>query len=220
LHFGGEYMSLTTPFCPFTLLVQKQMFTLKTALPAAGIHFSQAGPVSRGATRCSTSTRSSYISRTAVRRNWSKVAGCGNSVPSRKRVLFDTKYRCTLGLTQRPIHCGPVVSGAQPVPYPLSDVYLLRPTQCGIYFVPCVLWAQTSTEFAACHRPFLQGWRPESDADELPRIKQTPWPLVRKRTKTTEGPPLYLRNLMPTFVDRGVSRGQRGGSLTLLISVF
>jgi hypothetical protein len=28
------------------------------------------------------------------------------------------------------------------------------------------------------------------------------------------------RNLVPTFADRGVSRGQRGGSLRSLISVF
>jgi hypothetical protein len=37
--------------------------------------------------------------------------------------------------------------------------------------------------------------------------KQTPWPLVRKRTIPTELPPL---------VDRGVSRGQRGGSPTVV----
>jgi hypothetical protein len=28
------------------------------------------------------------------------------------------------------------------------------------------------------------------------------------------------RNLVPTFADRGVSRGQRDGSLTAIISVF
>jgi hypothetical protein len=44
--------------------------------------------------------------------------------------------------------------------------------------------------------------------------KQTPWPLVRKRTIPTERPPLVDEILVPTFVDRGVLRGHRGGSLT------
>jgi hypothetical protein len=44
--------------------------------------------------------------------------------------------------------------------------------------------------------------------------KQTPWPLVRKRTIPTERPPLVDKILVSTFVDRGVSRGQRGGSPT------
>jgi hypothetical protein len=35
---------------------------------------------------------------------------------------------------------------------------------------------------------------------------KTPWPLVRERTIPTERPPLVDE----TFVDRGVSRGQRG----------
>jgi hypothetical protein len=47
--------------------------------------------------------------------------------------------------------------------------------------------------------------------------KKTPWPLVRKRSVSTQPPP---RNSVPTFVDRGMSRGQRGGSPTSLISVF
>jgi hypothetical protein len=38
--------------------------------------------------------------------------------------------------------------------------------------------------------------------------QKTPWPLVRERTIPTERP--------PTFVDRGVSRGQRGGSPTVI----
>jgi hypothetical protein len=42
--------------------------------------------------------------------------------------------------------------------------------------------------------------------------KQTPWPLVVKRTIPTERP----RNLVPTFADRGVSRGQRGGPPTVV----
>jgi hypothetical protein len=42
--------------------------------------------------------------------------------------------------------------------------------------------------------------------------KKTPWPLVRKRTILTERPPLVDEILVPTFVDRGVLRGQRGGS--------
>jgi hypothetical protein len=40
-------------------------------------------------------------------------------------------------------------------------------------------------------------------------IKKTPWPLVRKRTIPTERP-------SPTFADRGVSRGQLGGSPTVV----
>jgi hypothetical protein len=44
--------------------------------------------------------------------------------------------------------------------------------------------------------------------------KQIPWPLVRKRSKPTERPPLVNEILVPTFVDRGVSPGQRGGSRT------
>jgi hypothetical protein len=44
--------------------------------------------------------------------------------------------------------------------------------------------------------------------------KQTLWPLVRERTIPTERPPLVNDILVPTFVDRGVSRGQRGGCPT------
>jgi hypothetical protein len=39
--------------------------------------------------------------------------------------------------------------------------------------------------------------------------KPTPWALVRKRTITTEQPTLVDEILVPTFEDRGVSRGQR-----------
>jgi hypothetical protein len=48
-------------------------------------------------------------------------------------------------------------------------------------------------------------------------IKQTPppWPLVRERTIATERPPL-IDEIVSTFVDRGVSRGQRGGSPTVV----
>jgi hypothetical protein len=42
----------------------------------------------------------------------------------------------------------------------------------------------------------------------------TPWPLVRKRTISTERPPLVDEILVQTFVDRGVSRGQRSGTPT------
>jgi hypothetical protein len=41
--------------------------------------------------------------------------------------------------------------------------------------------------------------------------KKTPWPLVSKRTILTERPPFVDEILVPTFVDRGVSRGQWGG---------
>jgi hypothetical protein len=44
------------------------------------------------------------------------------------------------------------------------------------------------------------------------RNKQTPWPLVRKRTIPAERPPLVGEILVPTFVDGGVSLYDRGGS--------
>jgi hypothetical protein len=43
--------------------------------------------------------------------------------------------------------------------------------------------------------------------------QQTPWSLVRERTIPTERRPLVD---LPTLVDRGVSRGQRGGSPTVV----
>jgi hypothetical protein len=46
--------------------------------------------------------------------------------------------------------------------------------------------------------------------------KQTPWPLVRKRTIPTDRLPRVDEILMPTFVERGVSRGQHGGSPTVV----
>jgi hypothetical protein len=46
--------------------------------------------------------------------------------------------------------------------------------------------------------------------------KQIPWHLVRKRTIPTERPPHVGEILVPTFADRGVSRGQRGGSPTVV----
>jgi hypothetical protein len=46
--------------------------------------------------------------------------------------------------------------------------------------------------------------------------KQTPGPLVRERTIPTERPPLVDEILVSTCVDRGVSRGQRGGSPTVV----
>jgi hypothetical protein len=39
-----------------------------------------------------------------------------------------------------------------------------------------------------------------------------PWPLVGNRTIPIERPPLVDEILVPTFADRGVSRGQCGGS--------
>jgi hypothetical protein len=54
---------------------------------------------------------------------------------------------------------------------------------------------------------------------EVPIIldaKQTPWTLFRERTIPTERPPLVDKILMPTFVDRGVSRGQCGGYPTVV----
>jgi hypothetical protein len=43
----------------------------------------------------------------------------------------------------------------------------------------------------------------------------TPWPFVRERTIPTDRPPLVDEIVVSTFVDRGVSFGQRGGSLTV-----
>jgi hypothetical protein len=56
---------------------------------------------------------------------------------------------------------------------------------------------------------------PASEAFSI-KTKQTPWPLVRKRTIPTERPPLLGEILVPTFADRGVSCGQRGGSHTVV----
>jgi hypothetical protein len=47
-------------------------------------------------------------------------------------------------------------------------------------------------------------------------INLTPWPLVRERIIPTERPPLVDEILMPTFVDRRVSRGQSSGSPTVV----
>jgi hypothetical protein len=44
--------------------------------------------------------------------------------------------------------------------------------------------------------------------------KQTLWVLVRKQTVPTDA--ICRRNLVKTFVDRGVLRGQRGGSPTVV----
>jgi hypothetical protein len=46
-------------------------------------------------------------------------------------------------------------------------------------------------------------------------IKQTPWSLVRERIIPTERPSL-VDKFSANFVDRGVPRGQRGGSLTVV----
>jgi hypothetical protein len=43
-----------------------------------------------------------------------------------------------------------------------------------------------------------------------------PWPLVRERTIPTERPPLVDEILVPTFVDRRVSRVEPGGSPTVV----
>jgi hypothetical protein len=43
--------------------------------------------------------------------------------------------------------------------------------------------------------------------------RQTPWLLVRMRTMR---PPLVCLILVPTFADSGVSRGQRGGTPTVV----
>jgi hypothetical protein len=63
----------------------------------------------------------------------------------------------------------------------------------------------------------LKGWRfrpMQCSACVSVPYKQTPWPLVRKRTIPTERLPIVDKNLMPSFVDRGLSRGQRGRSPT------
>jgi hypothetical protein len=55
-----------------------------------------------------------------------------------------------------------------------------------------------------------------SHTDTNKQTKQTPWHLVRKRTIPTERPPLVGDILLPTFAVRGMSRGQYGGSLTVV----
>jgi hypothetical protein len=52
------------------------------------------------------------------------------------------------------------------------------------------------------------------DTGSLYRI--TPWPLVRELTIPTDRPPLVDEILCQLLVDRGVSRGQRGGSPTVV----
>jgi hypothetical protein len=51
---------------------------------------------------------------------------------------------------------------------------------------------------------------------QMYKTKQTSWALVSKRTIPTDRPPLVDE----TFVDRGVSRGQRGGSPTVVYLSF
>jgi hypothetical protein len=46
--------------------------------------------------------------------------------------------------------------------------------------------------------------------------KEIPWPLVQQANSTDWATATCRRNLVPTFVDRGVSRGQRGGSPTVV----
>jgi hypothetical protein len=46
--------------------------------------------------------------------------------------------------------------------------------------------------------------------------KQTPWPLSLHANYTDWSTATCRRNLVPTFVDRGMSRGQRGGSPTVV----
>jgi hypothetical protein len=48
---------------------------------------------------------------------------------------------------------------------------------------------------------------------------KTPWLLVRKQT-IPAGRLRVIAKLMPTFADRGMSRGERNRSLPSLISVF
>jgi hypothetical protein len=50
--------------------------------------------------------------------------------------------------------------------------------------------------------------------------KQTPWPLVRKWTIPTDDSHVLEKFLVPTFADRGVSRGQRGLSPTVVNLIF
>jgi hypothetical protein len=50
--------------------------------------------------------------------------------------------------------------------------------------------------------------------------KQIPWLLVGKRTIQIERPLLVGKILVPTFADREVSRGERGGSPQPLLSVL
>jgi hypothetical protein len=91
------------------------------------------------------------------------------------------------------------------IPIILSEEYKSRTPHYAAFFTlpsfypfsvqtPSALWSQTTS-------------------NNLKQAKQTPWPLVRKRTIPTERPAL-VDQLVPTFVDRRVSRGQRDGSPT------
>jgi hypothetical protein len=46
--------------------------------------------------------------------------------------------------------------------------------------------------------------------------KHTPWILVRNQNIPTERPPLVRGIVLPTSAARGVSRGQRGATLTAI----
>jgi hypothetical protein len=59
----------------------------------------------------------------------------------------------------------------------------------------------------------LSQWIP---LNALKKQNKTPWPLVRKRNIPTDRPPLVDKILVLAFAGRGVSRGQRGGSPTIV----
>jgi hypothetical protein len=68
--------------------------------------------------------------------------------------------------------------------------------------------------------PEIRGYRPplcfHRVYKQTKTTKQTPWPSIRKRTIPTDRPATGRRILVPTFVDRGVSRGQRSGTPTAI----
>jgi hypothetical protein len=95
-----------------------------------------------------------------------------------------------------------------------------------IMFLPAMP-AQRLNELRVRYWPLARSYIKDSDIMRTEDIKdtsvrrrsflnkQTPWPLVRKRIIPTEQPQL-TRILVPTLLGRGVSRGQRGGSSTVV----
>jgi hypothetical protein len=74
--------------------------------------------------------------------------------------------------------------------------------------------------FSSLHCTQSVGLLWESTYRKSNNYTQTMWPLVRKRNIPTGRPPLIGEMLVPTFADRGVSRGQRVESPRSLIFSF
>jgi hypothetical protein len=69
-------------------------------------------------------------------------------------------------------------------------------------------------------KPWPQAWEQyNAKPRKLSAEQQTPWPEFASDLYRPSGRDLSAK-LVPTFVDRGASRSQRGGSPMAVISVF